>query len=92
VGFTVFIAIVATVSGVFASVFSASRLIGMLSMMKQVPSLGKFGKINPALVFTVFLAMTLTILFDLTRIAAIGAIFSAIIRELKCIAKTKQCG
>jgi amino acid transporter len=73
--FTVFIAIVATVSGVFASVFSASRLLGMLGMMKQVPGLKKTSGINPALIFTVLLAMTLTILFDLTRIAAIGAIF-----------------
>ncbi len=73
--FTVFIAIIATVSGVIASVFSASRLLGMLGMMKQVPGLEKKSGINPALIFTVLLAMTLTILFDLTRIAAIGAIF-----------------
>ncbi len=73
--FTIFIAIVATVSGVFASVFSASRLLGMLGMMKQVPGLKKTSGINPALIFTVLFAMSLTILFDLTRIAAIGAIF-----------------
>lgn len=72
---TVFIAIVATVSGVFASVFSASRLLGMLGMMKQVPGLIKKKGISTALIFTVLLAMTITILFDLTRIAAIGAIF-----------------
>jgi len=72
--FTVIIAIVATVSGVFASVFSASRLLDMLSKMKQVPNMGtRFN--NPALIFTVVLAITLTVLFDLTRIAAIGAIF-----------------
>lgn len=72
---TVFIAIVATVSGVFASVYSASRLLGMLGMMKQVPGLVKKKGTSPALIFTVLLAMTITILFDLTRIAAIGAIF-----------------
>jgi len=72
--FTVLIAIVATVSGVFASVFSASRLLGMLSQMKQVPQMGMRFR-NPSLIFTVLLAITLTILFDLTRIAAIGAIF-----------------
>lgn len=72
---TVFIAIVATVSGVFASVFSASRLLGMLGMMKQVPGLIKKKGISSALIFTVLLAITITILFDLTRIAAIGAIF-----------------
>ncbi|HLR25896.1 APC family permease [Fodinibius sediminis] len=72
---TILLAIVATVSGVIASVFSASRLLGMLSNMKQVPRLkaGRFQ--NPALIFTVALAMGLTILFDLTRIASIGAIF-----------------
>ena len=41
--FTIAIAIVATFSGVIASVFSASRLLGMLSNMKQVPSLKKMG-------------------------------------------------
>ena len=71
---TVLIAIVATVSGVFASVFSASRLLGMLGQMKQVPQMGMRFK-NPSLISTVLLAITLTILFDLTRIAAIGAIF-----------------
>ncbi|MDQ7057304.1 MAG: amino acid permease [Ghiorsea sp.] len=72
---TVFIAIIATVSGVIASVFAASRLLGMLGMMKQVPGMVQEKGINPALIFTVVLAMLITILFDLTRIAAIGAIF-----------------
>ena len=73
---TIILAIVATVSGVIASVYSASRMLGMLSAMKQVPNLNKLGKLkNPALVFTVALAILLTILFDLTRIASIGAIF-----------------
>ncbi|MBQ0739128.1 APC family permease [Mesonia mobilis] len=74
--FTIAIAIVATFSGVIASVFSASRLLGMLSNMKQVPSLKRIGNFkNPALIFTVSLAILLTALFDLTRIASIGAIF-----------------
>ncbi len=74
VWFTVTLAIIATVSGLIASVFSASRLLAMLSAMKQIP---KFTKrvTNPALIATVLLAATLTVLFDLTRIAAIGAIF-----------------
>jgi len=73
---TIILAIVATVSGVIASVYSASRMLGMLSSMKQVPNLNRVKKINnPALLFTVGLAMLLTILFDLTRIASIGAIF-----------------
>jgi amino acid transporter len=73
---TIAIAIVATFSGVIASVFSASRLLAMLSNMKQVPSLKRIGNLkNPALIFTVSLAILLTVLFDLTRIASIGAIF-----------------
>lgn len=71
---TVFIAIVATVSGVIASVYSSSRLLSMLSMMKQVPRLSSRYN-NTPLIFTVSLAILLTIFFDLTRIAAIGAIF-----------------
>ncbi len=73
---TISIAIVATFSGVIASVFSSSRLLEMLSNMKQVPSLKKIGNFkNPALIFTVSLAILLTIVFDLTRIASIGVIF-----------------
>lgn len=71
----ILLAIIATVSGVIASVFSASRLLGMLSKMKQVPILKVGQSKNPALIFTVSLAMILTILFDLTQIASIGAIF-----------------
>ncbi len=73
---TIILAIIATVSGVVASVYSASRMLGMLSSMKQVPNLKKMGDLkNPALIFTVSLAILLTILFDLTRIASIGAIY-----------------
>lgn len=73
---TIIIAIIATVSGVIASVFSASRLLAMLSNMKQVPNLNKIDKVkNPALILTVSLAIFLTIFIDLTRIASIGAIF-----------------
>jgi len=72
---TILLAVVATVSGVIASIFSASRLLGMLSNMKQVPNLNRGKLKNPALIFTVSLAILLTVLFDLTRIASIGAIF-----------------
>ncbi len=73
---TIILAIVATVSGVIASVYSASRMLGMLSKMKQVPELNRIERIkNPALIFTVSLAILLTVIFDLTRIASIGAIF-----------------
>jgi amino acid transporter len=73
---TIGIAIIATVSGVIASIFSASRLLAMLSNMKQVPNLDIIDKVkNPALLVTVSLAILLTVFFDLTRIASIGAIF-----------------
>jgi amino acid transporter len=72
---TILLAMVATVSGVIASIFSSSRLLGMLSSMKQVPILKIVNFRNPALIFTVVLAILLTVLFNLTRIASIGAIF-----------------
>ncbi len=72
--FTVLLAIVATVSGLIASIFSASRMLAMLSDMKQLPRLYR-GVENPALILTVSLAIGLTVFFDLTRIASIGAIF-----------------
>ncbi len=73
---TIILAIIATVSGVIASVYSASRMLGMLGSMKQVPDMNKMKSLKkPALIFTVSLAILLTILFDLTRIASIGAIF-----------------
>ncbi|MGE0651569.1 MAG: APC family permease [Alphaproteobacteria bacterium] len=71
---TVLLAIVATVSGLIASVYAASRMLAMLSNMKQLPALYRGFK-NPGLVFTAALAIALTALFDLTRIASIGAIF-----------------
>ena len=73
---TILLAMVATVSGVIASVYSASRMLAMLSNMKEVPNLNRINNLkNPALIFTVSLAILLTVLFDLTRIASIGAIF-----------------
>ncbi|NHZ71363.1 MAG: amino acid permease, partial [Proteobacteria bacterium] len=78
VWFTVFLAVVATSSGVMASVFAASRMLAMLTQMKQVPHrhFGMRGTVRThAMVYTVTFAMVLTILFDLRRIAALGAIF-----------------
>ncbi len=74
---TVLLAIVATVSGVIASVFAVSRMLAMLTDMKLVPHkhFGMPGSIQQhALVYTIVLAMLLTIFFDLTRIASLGAI------------------
>ncbi|TDX99656.1 APC family permease [Thiohalophilus thiocyanatoxydans] len=76
--FTVVFAIIATVSGVIASVFAVSRMLAMLTEMKLVPHshFGMPGSIQKhTLVYTIVLAMLLTIFFDLSRIAALGAIF-----------------
>ncbi len=76
--FTVILAMVATVSGVIASVFAVSRMLAMLTEMKLVPHshFGMPGDIQKhTLVYTVVLAILLTVFFDLTRIASLGAIF-----------------
>lgn len=76
--FTVGIAIIATVSGVIASVFAVSRMTGMLTDMHLIPHshLGMSGTIQRhMLVYIVVIAITLTIFFDLSRIASLGAIF-----------------
>ncbi len=76
--FTVLFAIVATVSGVIASVFAVSRMLAMLTEMKLVPHrhFGMPGSIQKhTLVYTIVIAMLLTVFFDLSRIAALGAIF-----------------
>jgi len=76
--FTVAIAIIATISGVIASVFAVSRMLAMLTEMKLVPHshFGMPGDIQKhTLVYTVVIAIFLTIFFDLSRIASLGAIF-----------------
>jgi amino acid transporter len=76
--FTVILAIVATVSGVIASVFAVSRMLAMLTDMKLVPHshFGMPGSIQKhTLVYTIVLAILLTMFFDLSRIASLGAIF-----------------
>lgn len=70
------LAVIATVTSVMASMYSTSRMLGMLSDMDEVPEvrLGRrlpFG--NPPLVVTTAVAIILTVAFDLTRIAALGA-------------------
>lgn len=76
--FTVGIAIIATVSGVIANVFAVSRMTAMLTDMKLIPHshFGMSGSIQKhMLVYTIVIAIVLTIFFDLTRIASLGAIF-----------------
>lgn len=76
--FTVCFAIIATVSGVIASVFAVSRMLAMLTDMELVPHrhFGMPGDIQKhTLVYTIVIAMLLTVFFDLSRIASLGAIF-----------------
>ncbi|HLR59327.1 MAG TPA: APC family permease [Pseudogracilibacillus sp.] len=77
VWFTVIVAIIATISGIIVSVFSVSRMLAMLTDMKLIPH-SHFhmpGDIQKhTLVYTVVVAMVLTVSFDLSRIASMGAI------------------
>ncbi len=78
VWFTVGFAIIATVSGVIASVFAVSRMLKMLTSMQLVPHrhLKLPGNLQRhTLVYTVASAMLLTVFFDLSRIASLGAVF-----------------
>lgn len=78
VWFTIAIAIIATASGLIASIFAVSRMLAMLTDMKIIPHshFGMPGTIqHHTLVYTVVLAALLTIFFDLSRIASLGAIF-----------------
>jgi amino acid transporter len=78
VNLTVLIAVIATASGVIASIFAVSRMLAMLSKMELVPY-RDFGIPGPVrfhtTIFTAAVAIALTIAFDLQRIAALGAIF-----------------
>lgn len=76
--FTVGIAIVATASGLLASIFAVSRMLAMLTNMKLIPHshFGMAGDIQRhTLVYTVVVAGLLAAFFDLSRIASLGAIF-----------------
>jgi amino acid transporter len=75
--FTVGIAIVATISGIIASMFAVSRMTAMLTNMHLIPHshFGMPGSIQKhMLVYTAVIAITLTVFFDLSRIASLGAI------------------
>lgn len=76
--FTIALAVIATASGLLASVFAVSRMLAMLTDMKMIPH-SHFGMSGPirqhTLVYTVVLAAFLTIFFDLSRIASLGAFF-----------------
>ncbi|SDU18445.1 APC family permease [Stappia sp. ES.058] len=75
---TVALAIVATASGLIASVFAVSRMLAMLTDMQLIPHrhFKMPGKIQDhTLVYTVVVAAVLTIFFDLNRIASLGVFF-----------------
>ncbi|MEC9311454.1 MAG: APC family permease, partial [Pseudomonadota bacterium] len=75
---TVGLALVATASGLIASVFAVSRMLAMLTEMRMIPHshFGMPGVIRDhTLVYTVVIAALLTIFFDLGRIASLGAFF-----------------
>ena len=75
---TVLLAMLATASGLLASVFAVSRMLAMLTDMKMIPH-SHFGMSGPVrehtLVYTVVLATLLAIFFDLSRIASLGVFF-----------------
>ena len=75
---TIALAVVATASGLIASVFSVSRMLAMLTEMELIPHshFGLPGVIRDhTLVYTVVIAALLTIFFDLSRIASLGVFF-----------------
>jgi amino acid transporter len=72
------LALVATASGLIASVFAVSRMLAMLTDMKMIPHshFGMPGTIKDhTLAYTVVIAGFLTVFFDLSRIASLGAFF-----------------
>jgi amino acid transporter len=83
--FTIAIALAATASGVIASVFAVTRMLTMLTDMKMIPH-GHFGMSggirSHMLVYTVVVAGALAVLFDLSRIATLGAFFYLIMDML----------
>ena len=78
VGFTIAIAIIATASGLIASMFAVSRMLTMLTEMNLIPHrhFGMTGRLQGhLLVYTAVLAGFLAAFFDLSRIASLGAIY-----------------
>ncbi len=72
VGITVAIAVIATLSGLLASLYSVSRLYAMLQDMRQAPSLPTRVPHQP-MIITAGLAILATAFLDLSQIASMGA-------------------
>ena len=80
--FTIVIAIIATSSGIIASIFAVSRMLTMLTEMEIIPHshLGMPGSVEKhMLVYTAVLAGLLAAFFDLGRIASLGAVFYLVV-------------
>jgi amino acid transporter len=73
VGLTIALAVVATLSGLLASIYSVSRLYDMLREMGQAPSLPNNPR-HQSLIITAGLAIVLAAFLDLGQIASMGAI------------------
>ncbi|WP_432395522.1 APC family permease [Pseudarthrobacter sp. L19] len=73
VGLTIALAVIATLSGLLASLYSVSRLYAMLQGMRQAPTLPDSIKHQPLLI-TAGLAILATAFFDLSQIASLGAL------------------
>lgn len=73
VGGTIALAVIATLSGLLASIYSVSRLYDMLREMGQAPGLPSRAG-HQSLVITAGLAILLTALFDLSQIASMGVV------------------
>lgn len=76
--FTIALAMTATSSGLLASMFAVSRMLAMLTDMKLIAHshFGMPGSIRDhTLVYTAVIAAILTMFFDLSRIALLGAFF-----------------
>ncbi|KEP74760.1 amino acid permease [Microbacterium sp. SUBG005] len=70
---TVAVAVIATVSGLLASLYSVSRLYAMLQDMRQAPRLPAAVSHQP-LIITAGAAILLTATLDLSRIASVGVL------------------
>lgn len=70
---TVAVAVIATLSGLLASLYSVSRLYAMLQDMRQAPSLPSKVSHQPLLI-TAGLAILVTAFLDLSQIASMGVV------------------
>jgi len=78
VWFTVGIAILATITVCIGSVFAVSRMTTMLTDMNLIPHshFGMKGTVHRhMLIYIIVIGIILTIVFDISRIASIGAMF-----------------